>query len=119
VRYFLAGVALLFSFAAGEVGAIGWLIAAGLWFATYRSFAGHLATVRRRDADYVEGLALARLAEFPHASDAEIAQLVRDDLHNRRLATASMLSFAVPETAGRVRRTVVREAMRSRRAFGG
>lgn len=120
VRYLWAGLAGLFAlvgFAAPDL----WLcyvLAAAFGWGAWRGFRAEAADADRRWLDAVEALCVQRLAEWPDATDEQIAQLVRDDLFNRRAATPAALAYAVPETAGRVRRTVVRDVVR-RRAFGG
>jgi hypothetical protein len=73
-------------------------------------------THQARVAEYVENesqaviedLALHYMEKYPNLSDAEIAQLLQDDLHNRRVRNQAAFRWASAETVGRVRRTVVR-----------
>jgi hypothetical protein len=69
---------------------------------------------RERDKlaqDTVEKIGLALLVQYPTADDAEIAQLMRDELHNRHARDPALFRWADAETAGRLRRTAVRAAL--------
>lgn len=62
-----------------------------------------------------EQRALHLLAEFPSLSDEEIATLMRDELLNMRSTERGYFEWATPATVGRMRRTVVVEAVRAAR----
>jgi hypothetical protein len=59
----------------------------------------------------VEEATLGHLQRFPNLGDEEIAQLVRDDLLNSRVKTPEAYRWATAETAGRMRRNVMRAAI--------
>jgi hypothetical protein len=62
-----------------------------------------------------EKKALALAVEFPQLSDEEIALLMRDELINMRTPHVEYFNWAVPETVGRMRRTLLVEAVRRQR----
>lgn len=64
--------------------------------------------------DVVERLAVALMVQYPSASDAEIAQLIRDELLNKRKREPLLFKWASVETVGRMRRTIVREVLDKR-----
>ncbi len=62
-----------------------------------------------------ERRALELVVEFPGLDDAEIAQLMRDELMNMRSAHHEYYGWATAETVGRMRRTLFVEAVRRSR----
>lgn len=62
-----------------------------------------------------ERRALELLVEFPEATDDFIAQLMRDELMNMRSQHREYYDWATPDTVGRMRRTLVVEAVRRSR----
>lgn len=61
-----------------------------------------------------EHRALDLIDEFPDLNDAEIGQLLNDEMVNQR-RTGEWLRWANAETVGRIRRTVTVAAIRRRR----
>lgn len=62
-----------------------------------------------------ERRALELIVEFPQLSDVDIATLMRDELLNMRSRDQRYFAWATPETVGRMRRTLVIEAVRAER----
>lgn len=75
----------------------------------------HMLTTGRSPAEdraaceLAEQWALWFLAKYPGLGDEEIAQLMRDELVNRRIATPANWAWATAEVVGRLRRTIVRD----------
>jgi hypothetical protein len=82
------------------VGLVG--LAGAIWLGV------HSRRRARTDAqaqDLVERIASAMLAAHPDGSDAQIIQLIRDELLNRRAREPLLFAWTNAETVGRVRRT--------------
>lgn len=85
-------------FLLGVAGAVWW------WWSKRRERFKQLARAA------VEQRCLQMLQKFPDADDETLATFVRDDILNER-APALLLEWAVPETAARMRRTVLRQIL--------
>ena len=77
--------------------------------------ASHRQSVNRAAQDAVEALTLELLVEYGKLDDAGVAQLVRDELLNRRWADSATMAWATEETVARMRRTLARHLIAAER----
>jgi hypothetical protein len=81
-----------------------WLVVFGIIAWIVVTIRGKRARARDEAAQTaVERRCLDLMVQFPKASDEEIAQLIRDDLVNRRVRYVELFKWASAETVGRVR----------------
>lgn len=64
--------------------------------------------------DIAEKMAFKFIAEFPELNDEAVAQLIRNHIIGGR-GDRRVLDWAVPETAGRIRRLIMLEQLRKQR----